>query len=44
VKIKVDENIGASGVEFLRANGHDVATVREQGLGGFPDRAFFMRA
>jgi predicted nuclease of predicted toxin-antitoxin system len=37
VKIKVDENIASTGVEVLRAHGHDVATVREQGLGGHSD-------
>jgi predicted nuclease of predicted toxin-antitoxin system len=41
VKIKVDENIGISGVNFLRDSGHDVATVREQGLGGFADERIF---
>jgi predicted nuclease of predicted toxin-antitoxin system len=41
VKIKVDENIGADGVKFLRSNGHDVATIREQGLGGSTDDRVF---
>jgi len=41
VKIKVDENIGASGVALLRASGHDVATVHEQGLSGATDDQVF---
>jgi len=41
VKIKVDENIGASGVSFLRERGHDVATVHEQKLSGTPDDRVF---
>jgi hypothetical protein len=41
VKIKVDENISVSGVNLLRNDGHDVATVREQGLGGAADDRIF---
>jgi predicted nuclease of predicted toxin-antitoxin system len=41
VKIKADENISASGVDLLRENGHDVATVREQGLSGSADGHIF---
>jgi predicted nuclease of predicted toxin-antitoxin system len=41
VKIKVDENIGASGVNLLRRSRHDVATVREEGLGGSADEQIF---
>jgi predicted nuclease of predicted toxin-antitoxin system len=41
VKIKADENISASGVDLLRENGHDVATVRDQGLGGASDDRIF---
>ena len=41
MKIKVDENIGLRGVNLLRKNGHDVATVREQGLGGSSDDRIF---
>jgi predicted nuclease of predicted toxin-antitoxin system len=41
LKIKIDENIGRSGVELLRIAGHDVATVREQGLGGASDETIF---
>jgi predicted nuclease of predicted toxin-antitoxin system len=41
VRIKVDENIGCSGVELLRRAGHDVMTVAEQGLGGSTDQRIF---
>ncbi|HEY1978470.1 MAG TPA: DUF5615 family PIN-like protein [Xanthobacteraceae bacterium] len=41
MKIKADENISASGVDLLRENGHDVATVREQGLSGSADDHIF---
>jgi predicted nuclease of predicted toxin-antitoxin system len=41
VKIKVDENIGKSGVVLLRQAGHDVSTVREQGIEGAADEALF---
>jgi predicted nuclease of predicted toxin-antitoxin system len=41
VRIKVDENIGTSGVSLLRESGHDVATVREQELGGSADDRIF---
>ena len=41
MRIKVDENIGTAGVSFLRENGHDVATVREQKLEGCPDNELF---
>jgi predicted nuclease of predicted toxin-antitoxin system len=37
LKIKVDENIGRSGVDQLRQAGHDVATVPEEGLSGSAD-------
>jgi predicted nuclease of predicted toxin-antitoxin system len=37
VKIKVDENIGTSGVAILKAVSDDVMTVREQGLEGSAD-------
>lgn len=32
MKIKLDENLGARGAEWLRAAGHDVATLYEQGM------------
>jgi predicted nuclease of predicted toxin-antitoxin system len=41
VRIKVDENIGAVGVNLLRESGHDVATVYEQGLSGSSDNRLF---
>jgi hypothetical protein len=41
VRIKVDENIGGSGVAILKQGGHDAMTVREQGLAGSPDERVF---
>ena len=41
MKIKVDENIGRSGIELLRQAGQDVMTVREQGLAGAADEVVF---
>jgi predicted nuclease of predicted toxin-antitoxin system len=41
LKIKADENIGRSGISLLREAGHDVMTVREQGLAGAADEAIF---
>lgn len=38
MKLKLDENLGRSVAELLRAAGHDVATVREQGLSSADDR------
>ena len=41
MKLKVDENIGRSGIEFLRQRGHDTLGVHEQGLGGKADPLIF---
>ncbi len=41
MKFKLDENIGRRGLELLRAAGHDVMTVRDQGLGGAADQRLF---
>jgi predicted nuclease of predicted toxin-antitoxin system len=41
VKLKVDENISRSGIELLRQETHDVASVPEQGLAGAADEALF---
>jgi predicted nuclease of predicted toxin-antitoxin system len=41
VRIKVDENIGRSGVDLLKLESHDVTTVYEQGLAGCPDQTVF---
>jgi predicted nuclease of predicted toxin-antitoxin system len=41
VRIKIDENIGAVGIRFLRESGHDVATVYDQGLSGCTDDHLF---
>ena len=37
MKFKLDENIGHRGEELLKAAGHDVVTVRAQGLSGTED-------
>ena len=37
MKLKLDENLGHSMGEPLRRTGHDVSTVREQSLCGWPD-------
>lgn len=41
MKIKVDENIGISGVNLLRSSGHDISTVRDEGLNGSSDDQIF---
>ena len=41
MKIKLDENIGRRGVEFLKAAGHDVMTVRDQHLEGAADPTLY---
>jgi predicted nuclease of predicted toxin-antitoxin system len=41
VKLKLDENIGRRGLDLLTQLGHDVATVRDQGLGGTTDERLF---
>jgi len=38
VKLKLDENIGRSGLKLLQQAGHDVVTVADQELGGIPDQ------
>lgn len=37
MKVKLDENLGSLGAEFLRAHEFDVLTVAEQGLRSAPD-------
>lgn len=37
MKLKTDENLPEDAAAALRAEGHDVATVRDQGLGGADD-------
>ena len=37
MKFKTDENLGAEPVQLLRSKGHDVVTVRKEGLSGAPD-------
>ncbi|MBI1774311.1 MAG: DUF5615 family PIN-like protein [Proteobacteria bacterium] len=41
MKLKLDENIGRRGLELLITAGHDVATVRHQGLQGVSDKTLF---
>jgi predicted nuclease of predicted toxin-antitoxin system len=41
MKLKLDENLDARLVSVLRQSGHDVATVREQGLMGIDDQALY---
>ena len=41
MKFKLDENIGERGRELLVAAGHEVSTVREQGLAGVSDETLF---
>ena len=41
MRFKLDENLGRRGQELLRAAGHDVATVWDQGLRGVADGDLF---
>lgn len=41
MRLKLDENIGHRGARLLEAEGHDVTTVRGQGLGGVADERLF---
>lgn len=41
MRFKLDENIGERGRELLAAEGHEIATVREQGLAGATDETLF---
>jgi hypothetical protein len=41
MKIKLDENIGRRGVALPKAAGHDVMTVRDEGLQGVQDKTVF---
>ncbi|MDR4495365.1 MAG: DUF5615 family PIN-like protein [Nitrospirales bacterium] len=44
MKFKLDENIGHRGVTFLKSAGHEVSTVREEGLGGEADERIIRAA
>ena len=44
MKFKLDENVGQRGLELLRNAGHDVVTVRDEGLAGVPDEQIFSAA
>jgi predicted nuclease of predicted toxin-antitoxin system len=44
VKIKLDENLPAGLAKDLQALGHDVDTVREEGLTGRPDQDLWVAA
>ena len=41
MKLKLDENLSRSVAELCRTAGHDVMTVRDQGLRGAPDEQVF---
>ena len=41
MRLKIDENIGHRGVALLRAHGHDVETVEDEGLRGVSDEDLF---
>jgi hypothetical protein len=41
LKIKLDENIGRRGIEILANAGHEVMTVRDQGLAAAADDILF---
>lgn len=41
MKFKLDENISHRAADFIRAAGHDVVTVRDQGLRGTTDERLF---
>ena len=41
MRLKLDENIGRRGLELLKASGHDVMTVWDQGLRGVTDEELF---
>ena len=41
MRIKVEEDLPAEVAELLRAQGYDVATVVEQGMGGWKDPALW---
>jgi hypothetical protein len=43
MKLKLDENLDVRLVSILRRAGHEVATVRDQGLTGIDDQALFAR-
>ena len=44
MKVKLDENMPAALAELLRTGGHDVSTVREQGLSGADDATIIKKA
>lgn len=41
MKVKLDENLGRQATEVFRSAGHDVGTVRHQGLSGARDEAVY---
>jgi predicted nuclease of predicted toxin-antitoxin system len=44
MKVKLDENMPADLVDLLRASGHDVDSVRDEGLSGSDDRTILKAA
>ncbi|HEY1933866.1 MAG TPA: DUF5615 family PIN-like protein [Acetobacteraceae bacterium] len=43
MKFKLDENLGTHGALLLASAGHDVETVRGEGMGGATDDVLFAR-
>ncbi len=41
MRVKLDENFGGKSVRLVLAAGHDVSTVREEGLAGAPDEEVY---
>ena len=41
MNLKLDENLDARLAALLRRSGHEVATVRDQGLAGIDDQALY---
>jgi len=44
MNLKLDENLDARLTSVLRRAGHEVSTVREQGLAGVDDQALYVHS